>query len=73
MQHILKNCYSTKLRQPEDDMSETKGKRADERFEREARALQKNLQKRKKQQEAIDKAKLKENKDHGQTENQGRQ
>ncbi len=54
-------------------MSETKGKRADERFEREARALQKNLQKRKKQQEAIDKAKLKENKDHGQTENQGRQ
>ena len=25
-----------------------------------------------KQQEAIDKAKLKENKDHGQTENQGR-
>ena len=53
-------------------MSETKGKRADERFERETRALQKNLQKRKKQQEAIDKAKLKENKDHGQTENQGR-
>ena len=50
-------------------MSDTKSKRAAERFEREARALQKNLQKRKKQQEAIDKAKQKEKKDYGQTEN----
>ena len=51
-------------------MNEKKKTRADERFEREAKMLQANLAKRKKQQAELDKQKQKkEKKINGQTEN----
>ena len=49
-------------------MTETKKKRSDQRFEREAKALQKNLEKRKAQQKALDEIKKQKEKDHGQTQ-----
>lgn len=49
-------------------MASPKVKRSDLRFEREAKALQKNLQKRKKQQEELAKLKQAKEKENGQTE-----
>ncbi len=48
-------------------MSENIKKRSELRFEREAKALQKNLEKRKKQQEALHKAQTEKEKNNGQT------
>ncbi len=48
-------------------MTEIKKKRSDERFEREAKALQKNLEKRKAQQKALDDIKKRKEQEHGQT------
>ncbi len=50
-------------------MTNKKKEQSQNRFEREAYALQKNLSKRKLQQEALNKIKQKEIKDHGQTQN----
>ena len=50
-------------------MTERKPRRSELRFEREAKALQKNLEKSKKQQEALQKLKLQTAQEHGQTEN----
>ncbi len=50
-------------------MTEKKKTRADERFEKEAKMLQKNLEKRKKQQEELKKLKEIRTKQNGSTEN----
>ena len=51
-------------------MNEKKKTRADERFAREAKMLQKNLEKRKKQQAELNRLKKdRENKQNGHTEN----
>jgi len=50
-------------------MTEKKKTRADERFEKEAKMLQKNLEKRKKQQEELNKLKEIRTKQNGSTEN----
>lgn len=49
-------------------MTHVKKKRSDERFEREAKALQKNLEKRKAQQKALDDIKKQKEQKHGQTQ-----
>ena len=50
-------------------MTEKKKTRADERFEREAKMLQKNLEKRKKQQEELNKLKELREKQNGSAKN----
>lgn len=50
-------------------MTEKKPDRSEIRFKREAKTLQKNLEKRKKQQEELQKNKLKKATEHGQTQN----
>ena len=50
-------------------MTEKKKRRSDERFEREAKALQKNLEKRKLQQQSLEAIRKQKEKQDGQTKN----
>lgn len=70
MIHFFKTCYIACIKDKirfKFHMSENTKKRSELRFEREAKALQKNLEKRKKQQEALNKAQTEKEKNNGQT------